>query len=123
LLTAIHADCKSRWHWTFGTSAEKALELVWRIEVHEYAWKVSGTRDAGTFAQQLHEIYPVVLQPDACAWFMRRDIHRPFGRTIKRSMDENSDLRRRHVRFEPSANSRQWHEPLALDPEVSAGAL
>jgi Chaperone of endosialidase len=44
-------------------SFEKALELVRRIEVHEYAWKVSGSRDSGAFAQQLHEIYPAAVTP------------------------------------------------------------
>jgi hypothetical protein len=40
---------------------ETALELVRRIEVHEYAWKVTGLKDSGTFAQQLQEIYPAAV--------------------------------------------------------------
>jgi len=42
---------------------DKALELVRRIEVHEYAWKLSGARDSGAFAQQLHEIWPAAVTP------------------------------------------------------------
>lgn len=44
-------------------SFDKALELVRRIEVHDYAWKVTGIKDSGTFAQQLHEIYPAAVTP------------------------------------------------------------
>ena len=44
-------------------SFDKALELVRRIEVHDYAWKKTGVTDCGTFAQQLYEVYPAAVTP------------------------------------------------------------